>query len=194
MTISRAIRFVVAGLLGAALFACTTPSAGLPSASAGALGSSASPVIPSFSQPAAVVASPAATSGLATASSGPAVSSVADTPAASPRPTSRPAASPDATGLVTITTADEGSTIEIAVGQRLLVELGTGLDWTVTVTDPLVLALVPRITIVRGAQGLYVGKTAGSATITAVGDPACRKSSPPCMAPSRLVSVTVNVR
>jgi hypothetical protein len=80
------------------------------------------------------------------------------------------------------------------VGQRVLVTLGTDLDWTVTVSDQSVLARVPGITIVRGAQGLYEAQKAGRATISAVGDPACRKSTPPCMAPSLLVSVTVIVK
>jgi hypothetical protein len=34
----------------------------------------------------------------------------------------------------------------------------------------------------------------GQATISAVGDPPCRKSTPPCMAPSLLVSVIISVR
>jgi hypothetical protein len=80
------------------------------------------------------------------------------------------------------------------VGQRVLVKLGTDLDWTVTISDQSVLARVPGITIVRGAQGLYVGMKTGRATISAVGDPACRKSTPPCMAPSVLVSVAVIVK
>jgi hypothetical protein len=89
--------------------------------------------------------------------------------------------------------ADAGSTIHLALGQRVLVNLGTGLDWTVTVSDPSVLARVPGITIVRGAQGLYAAQKLGRAIISAVGDLACRKSTPPCMAPSLLVSVTVIV-
>jgi hypothetical protein len=80
------------------------------------------------------------------------------------------------------------------VGDRILVELGTDLDWTVTVSDPRVLGRVPGVTLIRGAQGLYVALRAGSATISAVGDPPCRKSQPPCMAPSLLKSVAMLVR
>ena len=75
----------------------------------------------------------------------------------------------------------------------MLIQLGTDLNWTVTISDPEVLARVPGITIVRGAQGLYVARQAGQATISAVGDPPCRNSTPPCMAPSVLVAVTVMV-
>jgi hypothetical protein len=76
------------------------------------------------------------------------------------------------------------STIKVARGEHVLVKLGTDFDWTVTVSDPLVLARVPGVTLVLGAQGLYVAQAAGQNTISAVGDPPCRKSTPPCGAPS----------
>jgi hypothetical protein len=80
------------------------------------------------------------------------------------------------------------------VKQQVLVKLGTSLDWTVTVSNQAVLTRVPGITIVLGAQGLYAARKAGRATIRAVGDAACRKSTPPCMVPSQVVSVAVVVK
>jgi hypothetical protein len=93
-----------------------------------------------------------------------------------------------------VTRADAGSTIRVARGDHVLVKLGTDFDWTVTVSDPQILGRVPGVALVVGAQGLYVAQATGQATISAVGDPPCRKSTPPCMAPSLLVSVIIAVR
>lgn len=108
-------------------------------------------------------------------------------------PTARPT-NPPASGLVTVTRTEAGSTIAVAPGERVLVRLGTDFDWTVTVSDARVLARVPGVTLVSGAQGLYVAEAAGQATISAVGDLPCRKSHPACMAPSLLISVIIAVR
>jgi hypothetical protein len=93
-----------------------------------------------------------------------------------------------------VTRADAGATISVARGASVLVKLGTDFDWTVTVSDPLVLGRVPGVTLVLGAQGLYTALATGQATISAVGDPPCRKSTPPCGAPSLLVSVIIAVK
>ncbi len=93
-----------------------------------------------------------------------------------------------------MTRAEAGATIKVARGDHVLVKLGTDFDWTVTVSDPQVLARVPGVTLVLGAQGLYIAQATGQATINAVGDPPCRKSTPPCMAPSLLISVIISVR
>jgi hypothetical protein len=113
---------------------------------------------------------------------------------ASTKPTSRPAPTPDRSGLVTITRADAGTTIRLAVKQQVLVKLGTALEWTVTISNQAVISRVPGITIVVGAQGLYQARKAGRATIYAVGDAACRKATPPCMVPSLLVTVRVVIK
>jgi hypothetical protein len=55
-----------------------------------------------------------------------------------------------------------------------------------------VVGRVPNITVIRGAQGLYEGRKAGEATLTAIGDPLCRSTNPPCMVPS--ISYTLNVQ
>lgn len=111
------------------------------------------------------------------------------TPAATPLRTPEPA-----TGLRTITLGDDGSTVVVAVGERVLVELGVGLIWTVRVADQTVLVRVPGVALILGAQGLYTAARSGSTLVAGVGDAACRTAVPPCMVPSRAFSVTVVVR
>ena len=116
---------------------------------------------------------------------------------AEPRPTPLPTTTPTsrpASDLRTITRADDGATVSVAVGAEVLVKLGTDLEWSVQVTDPTVLARVRGVALVVGAQGLYAAAKAGTTLITAIGDAACRTAVPPCMVPSRLFSVTIVVR
>jgi len=82
----------------------------------------------------------------------------------------------------------------MTVGERLLLRLGEGYDWTVTVSDPSVLSGVVGVLLVRGAQGLYQADRAGQAILSAIGDPPCRKVQPPCAAPSRAFQLTVAVQ
>jgi hypothetical protein len=112
---------------------------------------------------------------------------------ASPAATGELASSPSDAGLITIGRQDGGTTVAVPRGVNVLVKLGTDLAWTVSVGDPAILARVPGVAIVAGAQGLYLAGMAGQTRITAVGDPACRSNQPPCMAPSFAWSVTVAV-
>ncbi len=81
--------------------------------------------------------------------------------------------------------------MSVAVGEQVLVKLGTDLVWTVQVADPTVLGRVRGVALIVGAQGLYSAAKAGTTLVTAIGDAACRTTIPPCMVPSRLFSVTV---
>ena len=90
--------------------------------------------------------------------------------------------------------ADAGSALDLAVGERFLVNLGQGFDWTVVIADPSIVDRVRNVTVIAGAQGLYEAKAAGRTTMSATGDPPCRKANPPCGAPSRLVTVELVVR
>lgn len=92
-----------------------------------------------------------------------------------------------------ITLADNGRTIDLAVGDRVLLQLGDAYTWTVQIADPAVLSRVVNVTVVKGAQGLYEAKQSGTTTLTAAGDPACRQVQPPCAQPSRLFRVQVRV-
>jgi len=72
-----------------------------------------------------------------------------------------------------VTSTDNGRTIHLAVGERFLLELGSGLDWAVTGIDPTIVARVTGVTVIRGAQGLYEAQANGTATLTATGSPIC---------------------
>jgi hypothetical protein len=128
-------------------------------------------------------------SGAALVSGSPAQVVVSASPAAS----GDPASSPPGAGLITIGRQDEGTAIVVPRDAHVLVKLGTDLMWTVSVRDPAILVPVPGVMLVQGAQALYLASQTGRTTIVGVGDPACRSSQPPCMAPSLEWSVTVVV-
>lgn len=103
-------------------------------------------------------------------------------------PTSTPSAMPR------ITLNDSGQTLQLQVGQRFLLDLGTGYDWTVTVADTAIVSRVVNVLVVEGAQGIYEAKQPGRTILTATGDPPCRKAQPPCGAPSRLFKIDIVIR
>jgi len=110
-----------------------------------------------------------------------------------PEPTPLPGNSVLGFGPLVVTLDDDGMTIYLSAGGNLLLKLGNQLDWTVTVSDQSVLSREPNVLVVAGAQRIYTAHKAGTATLSAVGDLPCRKSNPPCMAPSRLFTVTIVV-
>jgi len=112
---------------------------------------------------------------------------------ATPGPTPRPAATPTPAGSggsITVTLAQDGSTVHLALGQALVLDLGTGYVWTLIVRPASV--LVP-LRAPAGAQAAWTASQAGTAEIAGSGDLPCRRSKPPCMAPSRAFSLTVVV-
>jgi hypothetical protein len=139
--------------------------------------------------PAVIVVPPPVPSGVASASP---TAEVSAEPLPTPLPTTAPT-SGHPSDLRTITLADDGATVSVAVGEQVLVKLGTDLVWTVQMTDPTVLVRVRGVALIVGAQGLYAAAKAGSTLVTATGDAACRTAVPPCMVPTRLFSVTVVV-
>lgn len=85
-----------------------------------------------------------------------------------------PPAGGGSTGQIEITPNDNGKTFQIAVGQTILVRLGTELDWTVTFDPPGILRAVPGVgALVRGVQALVRGEQPGTVTIQAQGKPIC---------------------
>jgi len=92
-----------------------------------------------------------------------------------------------------VTLADNGLTITLQVNETFLLELGEGYDWNITIDDQSIVSRVPNILVVRGAQGIYRAHKEGSSTLTAIGDPVCRETSPPCAAPSREFRINVVV-
>jgi predicted secreted protein len=70
---------------------------------------------------------------------------------------------------LTVTMADDGKTIPLAVGQRFLLSLGQDFDWTVTVDDPNIVSRVVNITVVKSAQGVYEANKVGTTALHATG-------------------------
>jgi hypothetical protein len=139
--------------------------------------------------PTVIVVSPPVPSDLASASPTPQTSA---TPRPAPPATTERTSGP-VSDLRTITLADDGATVSVAVGEHVLVKLGTDLVWTVQIADPTVLVPIRGVALIVGAQGLYSAAKAGTILVTAIGDASCRTAVPPCMVPSRLFSVTIVV-
>jgi hypothetical protein len=106
---------------------------------------------------------------------------------------SSPTNTPPAGSSTTVTLADDGKTITLHVGDSFLLKLGEDYDWTVTVDDQTIVSRAKGIAVIRGAQGVYDALRAGTTTLTAVGDPACRQATPPCEQPSRTFTIQIVV-
>jgi len=111
---------------------------------------------------------------------------VEDTP---PTPTSTPTPSTQRT----ITLADNGQTIPLAVGDRFLLELGGTYTWKVQIADPSVIAQLPTPLSPINSQGLFEAVGPGTTTLTAFGDPPCRSLQPACGLPSLVFRLTLVV-
>lgn len=93
-----------------------------------------------------------------------------------------------------VTVRDDGSTLELAIGQRFVLNLGPGYDWTVTISDSSILQRVVYDMIDRGAQGMYEAAKSGEATVTAAGEPRCRRAPSSCDVPSQRFTLAISVR
>ncbi|HKV41630.1 MAG TPA: hypothetical protein VJX67_20670 [Blastocatellia bacterium] len=95
----------------------------------------------------------------------------------------------------TVTLADNGTTVNLNMGDHLFVYLGTTYDWSVPTFDPNVMGPVPGVgTLIIGAQALLQTENPGQTTLTLTGDPPCRKVTPPCELPSIRFQITVTVQ
>ncbi len=95
----------------------------------------------------------------------------------------------------TVTLNDNGKTLNLRVGDSFLLNLGTDVyDWDVAIDDQSVISLHMGVLVVKGAQGIFDAHTPGTANLTAVGNPQCLKSNPPCMMPSIMFRITVIVQ
>lgn len=87
---------------------------------------------------------------------------------------------------------ENGKTVLVRVGDTVEVGLGTGYQWTVTVDDRNVLE--PLSTMGPSAMPVMLrAKASGSTRLTATGNLPCHSAQPPCLAPSRLFEVRVEV-
>jgi glucose/arabinose dehydrogenase len=144
------------------------------------------PVLPTLT-----LEAPTATVVVSAGTAEPAKTIVAVPAATSPAGTLAPLTFPPSGGLI-VGLEGQGRTVVMHVGDRFLLQLGEVFDWTVTSSDDTVVGRVPNVMVIRGAQGLYEGRKEGEATLTAIGDPLCRTSTPACAVPS--ISFTLQVQ
>ena len=107
-------------------------------------------------------------------------------------PTATPSEAPSATR--TISLAENGQSIALAIGDRFVLMLGEDFDWSVAPVDESVIVRLPDQATMPGIQGQYRAVGRGTTTLSATGDPPCRKATPPCAAPSILFHVTLEAR
>jgi hypothetical protein len=116
-------------------------------------------------------------------------SSATPGPVVSPTPLT-----PDASGNLSVTLADNGGTVWMQVGQRFLLNLGEAYNWTFSIDDQSIVSRVPNILTIRGSQGLFAAHTAGTTILHAAGDPPCRQSKPACGMPSIAFQIQITVQ
>jgi hypothetical protein len=99
----------------------------------------------------------------------------------SPMVTQGPLVSP-----AVLTDADNGAVVQLHVGDRVELRLSgaPALTWTVQVVDA---------SILRQNGAFYEAVAPGTTTLSANGEPACRRVTPPCGLPNRLFQVQVDV-
>jgi hypothetical protein len=83
-----------------------------------------------------------------------------------------------------LTEDDNGAVGQLRVGEQVDLQLSPDLTWTVAVDDPSVL---------RQNGTLYEAAAPGSTMLSAEGEPACRRVSPPCGLPNRVFQARVEV-
>jgi len=111
-------------------------------------------------------------------------------PGGLPTPTAVPVELAAAPLVVTI--ADDGTTLRLAVGRQFLLDLGSGVDWTVKVADEQVVHVVTGVPVPAGAQGIYEASTPGITVLSAVGSPHCTSGTCPFFRLGFSVTITVS--
>jgi len=133
-----------------------------------------------------------------TAQTGQNTSTPVTTPTGTPVPpamteTPTPGGIPTGEPSNTVTLSDNNQTITLHVNDTFLLKLGNDYQWNIQIDHPKVVSRVVNIMVVRGAQGVYRAHEAGTATLTATGDPTCRQATPPCMIPSIQFTLHIQV-
>jgi hypothetical protein len=93
-----------------------------------------------------------------------------------------------------ITLEDSGKSITLKTGQSFLLKLGEDFEWNVEVDNQGIVSRALNIMVIRGAQGVYEAHAPGHAILTAVGDPPCLHSDPPCKIHSTLFTLDIEVK
>jgi hypothetical protein len=91
-----------------------------------------------------------------------------------------------------VTIADDGTTLHLAVGQQFLLDLGSGMNWTVKVADEKVVGRVTSTALPAGDQGIYEARTPGTTVLSAVGSPHCTSATCPFFRLGFSVTITVS--
>ena len=94
-----------------------------------------------------------------------------------------------------ITREDNGRTFNMKVGDSFLLHLDSSFyDWSVEVDNQNVLSRELNVTVINGAQGIYLAHIPGTAILSASGNPKCINSNPPCLSPSVTFMISVIVQ
>jgi hypothetical protein len=94
-------------------------------------------------------------------------------------------------GIGAITLENNGKSISFNKGDRFLLKLGNSFLWNVQSDNQTVVSRVVDIMATKDSQGVYIIHNAGNATLTGIGDPLCRTSSPQCEIASILFKVNI---
>jgi len=90
-----------------------------------------------------------------------------------------------------VTIADDGTTLHLAVGQQFLLDLGSGVDWTMRVADEQVVGRVTSVPLPAGDQGIYEARAPGTTVLSAAGSPHCTSGLCPFFRLGFSVTITV---
>lgn len=91
----------------------------------------------------------------------------------------------------TITTADDGGTVTVHVGDRVQIALGEQYEWKLDPPDGVVLTHpVQNYMLVRGTQAIWLASSVGRSVIHATGTAACATGQP---CPQLAVAFTVTI-
>lgn len=123
--------------------------------------------------------------------------------AAEPAETEDPAKAPSATatssqdaGIPRLRTADNGTTVSLALGATANISLGgQSIDWGPPRVDGTAVTISEDVSdAASGVRSWTVtARERGRGQIVLVGSPTCRSTTPPCAAPDQLWSVTFTV-
>ncbi|MPZ14831.1 MAG: hypothetical protein GEU73_10495 [Chloroflexi bacterium] len=93
-----------------------------------------------------------------------------------------------------ITAADFGGTVELDVGQMVVVDPGGDAIWRAQVDDPSILDPLPTIMIFPPVPPRFRAIAPGKTTLRIIQSHPCRYASPPCLVPDRAYTVRIIVR
>jgi len=92
---------------------------------------------------------------------------------------------------VLVTRANDGGTVQVRVGDRVQIALGTEYEWRLDPPDGVVLTRgVQNYLLVRGTQAIWTVSATGTSTITATGTVIC-PSGKACIQIALLFTTTV---